>query len=117
MNIKTYLKAALEDQEILNLLADRKVYFLHAILPTYPYCEYEILDENGSNWAEGKEITTDFYVQVDIFSKGDYSAIETKVKEKMIANGFIRTSGTDLWEDTTKLYHKVLRFNTSGLAE
>ena len=109
-NIKKLLKDTLSNTEILNLLADNKVYFLHANNPSTPYVEYEIFDENGEEWAENKEIATNYYVQVDIFSKVDYTNIENKIKEKMINAGFDRSMCADLFENDTQLFHKAMRF-------
>ena len=109
-NIKQFLNQVLSSPEIINLLPDKKVYFLHAEAATAPYLEYEIIDEFGKEWAENKEIATNYYVQVDIFSMGDYSTIENAVKEKMIEAGFKRSMAADLYESDTKLYHKAMRF-------
>lgn len=109
-NIKQYIRQVLSDTEITNLLPDKKVYFLHAESPNKPYIEYEIYDENGEVWAENKEIATNYYVQIDIFSLGDYTGIENKVKEKLINQGFKRSMAADLYEEDTKLYHKAIRF-------
>lgn len=108
-NIKQFVRQVLSDVEITNLTADKKVYFLHATSPTTPYLEYEIYDENGEEWAENKEIATTYYIQVDIFSKTDYTNLENLIKEKMINAGFDRSMCADLYEDTG-LYHKAMRF-------
>jgi hypothetical protein len=109
-NIKQFVRQVLSDPEILNLTADNKVYFLHANSPTAPYVEYEIYDENGEAWAENKEIATTYYIQVDIFSKGDYITLEDTIKQKMISSGFNRSMAADLYEQDTGLYHKAIRF-------
>lgn len=110
INIKQLVKTTLENAEILDLTGDKKVYFLHATNPKTPYIEYEIYDEFGEEWAENEEVATTYSIQVDIFSKSNYSNLEEKIKEKMIETGFGRTSGADLWEDDTQLYHKAMRF-------
>lgn len=110
VNIKKLLKDTLSNSEILNLTADKKVYFLHANSPTTPYIEYELYDENGEEWAENKEIATNYYVQVDIFSKTDYTDLENKIKEVMLNAGFNRTSCAGLYENDTQLYHCAMRF-------
>ncbi|CUU45471.1 prohead protease [Clostridium beijerinckii] len=110
VNIKKLVKDTLSDAEILNLTADKKVYFLHANNPTSPYIEYEFYDENGEEWAENKEIATNYYVQVDIFSKTDYTNLENKIKEKMTNAGFMRSTSADLYENDTQLFHKAMRF-------
>ncbi|NRT88529.1 prohead protease [Clostridium beijerinckii] len=110
VNIKKFIKDTLSNSEILNLTADKKVYFIHANGPTAPYIEYEIFDENGEEWAENKEIATNFYLQVDIFSKTDYTDLENKIKEKMTNAGFMRSTSADLYENDTQLFHKAMRF-------
>ncbi len=110
VNIKKLMKDTLSNNDLLNLLADKKVYFLHANKPTAPYLEYEIFDENGEEWAENVEIATNYYVQVDVFSKADYTDLENKIKEKMINAGFNRSMCADLYENDTQLFHKAMRF-------
>lgn len=110
MNIKPLLRQILSDNEIISLTGDNTVHFLHANSPISPYIEYEIFDENGEEWAENKEIATTYYVQVDIFSKDDYTDLENKIKEKMINAGFIRFMCADLYEQDTQLFHKAMRF-------
>ncbi|WP_010293535.1 hypothetical protein [Clostridium senegalense] len=112
MNIKQYVKQTLSNKEILDLLADGRVFFLHANNPNKEmYLEYEIINEYGKEYSEGEERETTYIVQVDIFSTGDYSQVEEKVKEIMLKNGFNRDSAVDLYEEDTKLYHKAIRFN------
>lgn len=115
MKIKQYLKQILSKNEIISLLPDKKVYFLHANAAKSPYIEYEIVDEFGDDFAENKEISTYCVVQVDIFSNGDYSNIEEVVFNNMIEAGFNRDKGADLYEEDTNLYHKAMRFNISLL--
>lgn len=110
MNIKRYIRQVLIDEEILNLTADKKIYFLHATNPNTPYLEYNIFDEFGEEYAENKEIATTYYIQVDIFSKDNYQDIEDKIKEKMLNAGFNRSMAADLYENETGLYHKAMRF-------
>lgn len=109
-DIKQIVKQVLMNNEIINLTADKKVYFLHATSPTSPYIEYNIFDEFGEEWAENKEIATTYYVQVDIFSKGNYVELENKIKEKILNAGFERSMSADLYEPDTGLYHKVMRY-------
>jgi len=110
VNIKAHLRALLMNPEIISLTADKTVYFLHANNAAPPYIEYEIYDEDGEDWAENKEIATSYYIQVDIFSKGDYTELENVIKEKMIDAGFNRSMAADLYEKDTGLYHKAMRF-------
>jgi hypothetical protein len=113
VSIKSYLKQVLSQADIINLLPDKKVYFLHANCPKAPYIEYQVIDEFGDAFAENKEISTRYIIQVDIFSYVDYSNIEEILLKKMIESGFNRDKGADLYEPDTKLNHKAMRFNIS----
>lgn len=112
MNIKQYLLNVLKNKEIIDLLPDKKVYFLHANNPNKSmYLEYEIINEFGVEYSEGNEDYTTYVVQIDIFSTGDYTELEETVKKHMISNGFNREMAADLYEKETGLYHKAMRFN------
>ncbi|NFB32659.1 prohead protease [Clostridium botulinum] len=114
MNIKEYLLNVLKNKEIIDLLPDKKVYFLHADNPNKElYLEYEIVNEYGEEYSENKESYTNYVVQVDIFSKADYTQLENIVKKIMIQNEFNRDTAADLYEKETGLYHKALRFSIS----
>lgn len=114
MDIKQYLFKVLNSKEIIDLLPDRKVYFLHATNPDKKlYLEYEIINEFGVEYSEGNEDFTTHIVQVDIFSTGDYTQLEKVVKKVMIQNNFNRDMAVDLYEKETGLYHKAMRFSIS----
>jgi hypothetical protein len=113
VDIKEYARSLLMDNSIISLTGDETVYFLHADNPKGNYVEYEFYDENGALWVEGTEMGTNYYLQVDIFSKGNYSDLETAIKNKLIANGFERGMCADLYENDTHLFHKAMRFITS----
>lgn len=110
MNIKTFLRTILLVSDVINLTGDKTVHFLHAKKPIAPYIEYTSYDEEGALYAEGEELAADYYIQVDIYSKGDYTALEDAIMEKMKSAGFARSGGADLYEDATELYHKAMRF-------
>ena len=113
MEIKKYLNRILNQDNIINILPDKKVYFLHANHPTPPYIEYEIIDEYGDGYSENKEISTHYIAQIDIFSYSDYTEIEKIIYDSMIEAGFSRDKGADLYEEDTKYNHKAMRFNIS----
>lgn len=66
--------------------------------------------EQGEQYADNEEKATGFYIQVDVWSKNDYTELVEKVKNAMRAAGFMRTSAADLFEDDIKVYHKAMRF-------
>ena len=78
-----------------------------------PYVTYQRVDYDSSfsadddlrNWIE--------YVDIDIYSKGNWIPIEEEVMHRMISAGFIwqvDRSGGDLYEPDTGYYHKNLNF-------
>jgi hypothetical protein len=74
------------------------------------YITFFEYDQRGESFADDNEIDTGHYIQLDIWSKSDYSSIVSSVKSAMKAVGFTRLSETDLYEDDTKIYHKGIRF-------
>jgi len=74
------------------------------------YITYFCYTEQGEAWAENEEIATGYYVQVDIWSKANYTTLEGQVMAAMIAAGFNRTSAQDLFEKDPKIFHKAIRF-------
>lgn len=66
--------------------------------------------EQGEQYADNEEKATGYYIQVDVWSKSDYTEVVDKVENYMKATGFARTSAADLFEEDTKIYHKVMRF-------
>jgi len=75
------------------------------------YITYFCYNEQGELFAENQEIVTGFYVQVDVWSKADYTELAGQVQTAMIAAGFKRTTGADLYERDTKIFHKAMRFS------
>lgn len=64
----------------------------------------------GEQFADDEEIVTGHYIQVDVWSKGNYVDVVDEVKNRMKQAGFRRRLEHDLYENDTKIYHKVLRF-------
>jgi hypothetical protein len=75
------------------------------------YITFFVYLETGENWAENEEINTGYYIQVDVFSGGDYIDLVNSVQEAMLAAGFKRTTAQDLYESDTKTFHKAIRFS------
>lgn len=71
---------------------------------------FEYSQQSALN-ADDEEQKTVHRIQVDVWSKGDYTSIVDEVKQRMKEAGFRRTTETDLYEPDTKIYHKVLRFS------
>jgi hypothetical protein len=76
----------------------------------FPRITFFELDNVSSAFADDTAYAADVSIQVDIWSKGSTSAIAGEVDQTMKAFGFARTSGADLYETDTKVYHKAMRY-------
>jgi hypothetical protein len=105
------LRKILFDERIKSLVSN-KIYLLKAPDDTLaPYIEYEVLNENGSIYAENKELATTYTIQIDIFTKRSYTSIVKAIKNVMKENGFMKEFGGSRYEEDSKLFHYILRFN------
>lgn len=75
------------------------------------YITFFIYNEQGQFWADDTEIQTGYYIQVDVWSKSNYSALVNDVISLMKNAGFKRNFAADLYEEETNTYHKSIRFN------
>lgn len=77
------------------------------------YITYQEYNSNGSAFAENKEIETNHFVQVDIWTKDTFEELAKQVLQLMTASGYYRTYETELYESDTQIKHKVIRFQYS----
>lgn len=66
--------------------------------------------ETGELYSDDIQQGTGYYIQVDVWSKGNYLETVERVKMAMNTAGFSFLGAYDLFEKDTKIYHKVLRF-------
>ncbi len=66
--------------------------------------------QNGEDFSEDQESQTGHYVQVDVWSKTDYTALVTTIKSMLLSAGFHRLNEADFYEQDTDLYHKGIKF-------
>ncbi|MBU3153898.1 hypothetical protein [Clostridium estertheticum] len=71
------------------------------------YLQY--LGQN-EKFSEDVEEIKGHYVQINVFSLGDYTDIVTKVELLMKEADFKKTNETDLYEEKTHYFHKGLRY-------
>lgn len=74
------------------------------------YITFFVYNQKGELYSEGEEIETGYYIQVDVWSKGNYIDIVKQVKQLLKYKGFIRQNEYDLYESDTNIYHKCIRF-------
>lgn len=76
----------------------------------YPYITFfTYLDRTMQHSDDGEQITG-YFIQIDIWSKTDYTEISKEVHQSMLTANFMKQRFHDLYEDDTKVYHKVMRF-------
>jgi len=75
-----------------------------------PYITFFTYLDKGEQFADDGEVITGYYVQIDIWSKKDYTQVSKEVHQNMLAANFIKKGFYDLYEDDLKIYHKVMRF-------
>lgn len=89
------------------------VVFLHYEGHGEPYITYQQEDADNSLTGDDSLLGYVAYYDFDVFSKGNYYPIISKMREVLEANGFVwqvsRSSG-DMFETDTCYYHKTLNF-------
>ena len=65
---------------------------------------------SGEGYEEDEEMLTGHYVQVDVWTKSDYTELVGKIRSAVLSAGFKRLNEIDLYEEDTKIYHKAMRF-------
>lgn len=60
--------------------------------------------------SDDMELITGHFIQIDVWSKRDYTDLVDLVHQSMIDAGFIKLNFYDLYEEELKIYHKVMRF-------
>lgn len=66
--------------------------------------------QTGEDFEEDEEAFTGHYVQLDVWSKSDYTTLVANLKIALKAAGFNRLDEADFYEPDTGLYHKGIRF-------
>lgn len=77
------------------------------------YMTFFTYNQRGGLIADDDEQTTVYSVQLDIFGKGNIETIAKEVKQALKPYGFKRTSETEMFNTTTKVYRKLLSFSVS----
>lgn len=104
------LKKDLNVEEITNLCNNIYYYMKNEEDDPITYIEYRIINCIDSDFAGNKNMTEIYTIQIDIFSYGDYKELAKIIKDTLKGKDYVYTEGQDLYENDTRLYHKVLRF-------
>lgn len=100
------------NQEVISALIDIKV---PVKFQTYTgksdtYITFFTYLDQPEQHADDEETATGYYIQIDIWSKSDYTEIVKEVHQHMTGAHFTKLNFYDLYESDTKTYHKVMRF-------
>ena len=76
----------------------------------FPYVTFFTYLDRPSLHSDDEEKIRRYFVQIDVWSKVDYTNLAKEIHQSMLAEGFIRQSYFDLYEKDTKVHHKVMRF-------
>jgi len=88
-----------------------KIYLLSAPEGTVaPYVEYQIVQDSVELFSEGNDDISKHEIQIDLFTKGNYTQIRDAIKEVMKEKDYTKGIGGSLYEKDTKLYHYILRY-------
>jgi hypothetical protein len=77
----------------------------------FPHITFFEFNQQSALNADDSEELTAHSIQVDVWSLNDYTSLVEQVKNSLLAIGFTRSMETEFYENDTKIYHKVLRFN------
>jgi len=75
----------------------------------YPYITFFSYLEKGESFANNEETSIGSYMQVDVWSNVNYKVFVKSVLDALKQANFIRKYTTDMYEDDTKIFHKVIR--------
>lgn len=100
------------NKEILSALKgiDVPVNFQHYNGKSQTYITFFTYLDKVELHSDDEELITGYYIQVDIWSKTDYTNLVKEVHQSMLTANFIKQRYFDLYEEDTKTYHKVMRF-------
>lgn len=81
------------------------------------YIVFQEYLEQGEGFSDDGEEITGRYIQINIFSKTDYTSLVNNVKTSLIGVGFMRTSEYEIYENDTGFYNKIIRFKYNEYEE
>ncbi|EHR9037930.1 prohead protease [Clostridium perfringens] len=110
MNFKAKLRKDLLDDRILKFISKEKVYWLQAPSPSDLWIVYQIYNEKESFYVDNSNNARVYYIQVDIYTKDDYTDLEEIIRTVLKEKGYNLGTCADLYEKETGLYHKAMRF-------
>lgn len=79
------------------------------------YIVYNVIDEKNTEYSSNQAINRRYIIQIDIFSdydaNKDYVELSNVVEEVFSEKGYVFQGAYSLFEDETRYFHRILRFN------
>lgn len=111
MTMRQKIRQDLLDKRITSLLPKGEVdqiHYIHAINPMDTYIEYLFYKSTKDDYSGNKAHSKIHYIQIDIFSKGDFTKLQEALEQVLEEKGYIYEDEFDGYEEDTKLYtHKI----------
>ena len=71
-----------------------------------------LISDNEDDYSDDEAESVNYLIQVDIWSKKNMEDLKKTIKLAMkTLDNCTYSTGADLYEDDTQIYHKALRFN------
>lgn len=75
------------------------------------YITWTIIKNSPLLWANDTDLYSEYQVDIDIYSDGNYLDIEEYIKNLMKTNEFVwMEDSSEMFEEDTELYHKTCTF-------
>ena len=110
-DLKSTVLSALKNDPTLSSLIDGRVIFMSLPdEPEFPCITYYEQNNSPALVGDGKELTSESAMVIDIWAKGSTTAIAQAVDSVMAGLNFRREFAGDLQESDTGVYHKSMRY-------
>lgn len=75
------------------------------------YIVFTEYNQAGDLIADDDELTTGYFIQVDVFSSGNFLNLVKQVKSSMKQVGFSRMYESETYDDQAEKFRKIIRFS------
>lgn len=114
-NIKTTVVSTLKaDTTLKGLVSDRVIFYALPDSPVFPSITYYEQNNSPALVGDGKELTSESVMVIDIWATGSTTAIAQAVDSVMAGLNFRREFAGDLYESDTRVYHKSMRYRNKS---
>lgn len=114
-NVKPDIVSALKNNPTLSsLIAGRVIFMSLPDEPEFPCITYYEQNNSPALVGDGRELTTESVMVIDVWSKSSTTAIAQAVDNIMAGLHFVREFAGDLYETDTGVYHKSMRYRNKS---